>query len=59
MKLCEFNEMSRKVLDSYYATRSADDFFKIDSMLETCRKYKLTPLEVPTLIEMQNVIVMG
>lgn len=55
----KFNKMSREILDSYYKTRSADDFFRIDAMLQVCRKQGLTKEEVPTLIEMQNVIVMG
>lgn len=57
--LKELNQMIRETLDSYYATRSADDFFRIDSLLQLCRKQNLTKDMVPALIEMQNVIVMG
>lgn len=59
MSLEKFNQMSRETLDSYYKTRSAEDFFTIDSMLQVCREQNLTKDMVPTLIEMQNVIVMG
>lgn len=59
INLAKFNHMSREILDSYYKTRSADDFFRIDQMLRVCREQHLTKDMVPTLIEMQNVIVMG
>lgn len=59
ISLEKFNQMAREVLDSYYKTRSAEDFFRIDQMLQVCRKQNLTKDMVPALIEMQNVIVMG
>lgn len=59
VSLERINQMSRELLDSYYRTHSADDFFRIDSLLQICYKQNLTKEMVPTLIEMQNVIVMG
>lgn len=53
------NKYAREILDSYYKTHTADDFFRIDQILKVCRKNELTVDEVPTLIEMQNVLVMG
>ena len=53
------NKYTREILDSYYKTHTADDFFRIDQILRVARKNELTVDEVPTLIEMQNVIVMG
>lgn len=59
ISLDEFIQLSRETLDSYYRTRSAEDFFMIDGMLQVCKKQNLTKDMVPTLIEMTNVIVMG
>ena len=57
--LSELNQMIRENLDNYYRNRDAGSFFTIDSLLSLCRKHNLTVTDVPALIEMQNVIVMG
>lgn len=53
------NKYAREIINSYYQTHTADDFFRIDQILRVCQKQGLTKEEVPTLIEMQNIIVMG
>lgn len=53
------NAQARDCIDSYYKERTADNFFRIDDMVRACQKYNVTKEEVPTLIEMQNIIVMG
>lgn len=55
------NLLSRELLDKYYASngRDGDSFFKIDKILRICIEHHLTTDEVPTLLEMKNVIVMG
>lgn len=57
--LNELNTMIRETLDNYYRCHDAESFFTIDSLLRLCNKNDLTVDEVPALIEMQNVIVMG
>lgn len=55
----ELNKMIRETLDNYYRQHDAENFFQIDSLLNLCRRSNLTSNEVPALIEMQNVIIMG
>lgn len=55
----KINKYSREFLDDYYKYHKADDFFAIDQILRVCHKQGLTKEQVPTLIEMQNVIVLG
>lgn len=57
--LDKLNKMIREVLDNYYKKHDADNFFRIDQILQVCRKCEFTTEEVPALIEMQNVIVIG
>lgn len=53
------NIMIRETLDEYYRLHDADNFFRIDEILKVCNKQKLTVREIPALVEMTNVIVMG
>ena len=60
-EVAKLNEWSREFLDKYYASNGTDGdtFFKIVDLYNVCKKQGFTVDEVPTLIEMQNVIVMG
>ena len=53
------NHLIRETLDNYYAHQDAESFFKLVGYLDTCKEHKLTENEIPALIEMQNVILMG
>lgn len=57
--LDRINKDIRATLDRYYRLHDAESFFKIDRILNMCRVQNLTEDEVPAMIEMQNVIVMG
>lgn len=59
MSIYEFNERVKETVDNYYKNRDAESFFTIDAMLNACKKQGLTVEQVPQLIEMQNIIVMG
>ena len=53
------NEIIRETLDHYYEHHDAESFFKLVEYHETCTQANLTTEEIPALIEMQNVIIMG
>ena len=53
------NGLIRETLDHYYAHRDAESFFKLDGYLRACMESGLTREQIPALIEMKNVIVMG
>lgn len=57
--IAELNQMIRETIDNYYRNHDAESFFRIDSLLSFCMKNELTVEQVPALIEMKNVIVMG
>jgi len=53
------NQTIRESIDQYYSKRDADSFFRLVDLLEDCKSNNLTKEDIPTLIELQNVIVMG
>ena len=55
----KLNKMIKEIINDYYANHDADNFFRIDQILQVCRSYNWTVEQVPQLIEMQNIIVMG
>lgn len=57
--LKKFNEQIDEAITNYYRFHDADNFFAIDEYLRVCTKQGLTINEVPRLIEMKNIIVMG
>lgn len=57
--LARINSHIRETLDNFYKNHDADSFFEIVGIYNMCRDHELTQDEIPALIEMQNVIVMG
>ena len=57
--LDKFNKDVRNTIDRFYLTRNADSFFTLCDMVNFCKEQGLTQEEVPALIEMTNIIVMG
>lgn len=57
--LDKINKDIRDTLDHYYKNHDADSFFHIVSILDMCSSQELTKDEIPALIEMKNVIIMG
>ena len=55
----KLNKMIKEIIDEYYAHHDAEQFFQIVSILEACKINEWTIEEIPQLIEMQNIIVMG
>lgn len=55
----KLNQMIREIINNYYDHPNADDFFRIDQILQVCRTYGWTQEQIPQLVEMQNIIVMG
>lgn len=55
----KLNKMIKETINDYYAKHEADDFFRIDQILQICRAQGWTQKQIPQLIEMQNIIVMG
>lgn len=55
----KLNKMIKEIINDYYANRDAEQFFQIVSILEACKINEWTIEEIPQLIEMQNIIVMG
>lgn len=55
----KLNKMIKEIINDYYKYHDADNFFRIDQILQVCRKQGWTVEQVPQLIEMQNIIVMG
>ena len=55
----KLNKMIKEIINDYYMYHDADNFFRIDQILQVCRKQGWTVEQVPQLIEMQNIIVMG
>ena len=53
------NQIIRETLDNYYRLHDPENFFKIVGMSQFCETEGLTREEIPALIEMKNVIVMG
>lgn len=55
----KFNGMIKETISDYYKYHDADNFSRIDDMLKVCRNYGFTKEQVPQLIEMQNIILIG
>ena len=55
----KLNKMIKEIINDYYMNRDADNFFRIDQILQVCRSQGWTQEQIPQLIEMQNIIVMG
>lgn len=55
----KLNKMIKEIINDYYKYHDADDFFRIDQILQVCRSQGWTQEQIPQLIEMQNIIVMG
>lgn len=55
----KLNKMIKEIINDYYMYHDADNFFRIDQILQVCRSHGWTQEQIPQLIEMQNIIVMG
>lgn len=55
----KLNKMIKEIINDYYMYHDADNFFRIDQILQVCRSQGWTQEQIPQLIEMQNIIVMG
>lgn len=55
----KLNKMIKEIINDYYKYHDADNFFRIDQILQVCRKQGWTQEQIPQLIEMQNIIVIG
>lgn len=55
----KLNKMIKEIINDYYMYHDADNFFRIDQILQVCRKQGWTQEQIPQLIEMQNIIVIG
>ena len=55
----KLNKMIKEIINDYYNYHDADNFFRIDQILQVCRSQGWTQEQIPQLIEMQNIIVMG
>lgn len=53
------NLIIAETIENFYNNRDADSFFKLVGILEFCKSEEFTRDEIPQLIEMQNIIVMG
>ncbi len=55
----KLNKMIKEIINDYYMNHDADNFFRIDQILQVCRSQGWTQEQIPQLIEMQNIIVIG
>lgn len=55
----KLNKMIKEIINDYYMYHDVDNFFRIDQILQVCRSQGWTQEQIPQLIEMQNIIVMG
>lgn len=55
----KLNQMIKEIIEDYYVHHDADNFFRIDQILQVCRSQGWTEEQIPQLIEMQNIIVIG
>ena len=55
----KLNQMIKEIINDYYVHHDADNFFRIDQILQVCRSQGWTQEQIPHLIEMQNIIVIG
>lgn len=55
----KLNKMIKEIINDYYMHHDSDNFFRIDQILQVCRSQGWTQEQIPQLIEMQNIIVMG
>ena len=57
--LDKINQTIKDTINNFYHQHDPDNFFKIVGIVEFCRSEGLTKDEIPQLIEMKNIIVMG
>lgn len=55
----KFNSWVKEFIDRYYKYHEAVDFFRIVELHKVCKEQGFTEEQVPQMIEMQNIIVMG
>ena len=55
----KLNKMIKEIINDHYLYHDADNFFRIDQILQVCRSQGWTQEQIPQLIEMQNIIVIG
>ena len=55
----KLNQMIKKIIHDYYMYHDAENFFRIDQILQVCRTQGWTREQIPQLIEMQNIILLG
>ena len=55
----KLNKMIKEIINDYYTYHDADNFFRIDQILQVCRSQGWTQEQIPQLIEMHNIIVIG
>ena len=55
----KLNKMIKEIINDYYMYHDADNFIRIDQILQVCRSQGWTQEQIPQLIEMQNIIVLG
>ena len=59
MTLKEFNQAVEDNITEYYKYHDTKSFFNIDALLRVCRDSNLTENEVPRIVELQNIVVLG
>jgi len=57
--LDKINQKIRETINHFYRNYDAESFFTIVDLLNACKADGLTKDEIPAMIEMQNIIVMG
>lgn len=57
--LDKINQDIRETINNFYRNHDAESFFKIVGISDFCSSEGLTREEIPQLIEMKNIIVMG
>lgn len=55
----KLNQMIKEIIEDYYVHHDAENFFRIDQIFKVCRSQGWTEEQIPQLIEMQNIIVIG
>ena len=55
----KLNQMIKEIIHDYYEYHDAENFFRIDQILQVCRTQGWTQEQIPQLIEMQNIILLG
>ena len=55
----KLNQMIKEILEDYYKWHDAENFFRIDQILQVCRSQGWNEEQIPQLMEMRNIIVAG